>query len=270
MNLQDERTKGIIASVVIVLSILFCYFQIKSRLVPADPAAAAAANGTPPPGNATVTAPPAGGPAATAGATAAAPGVTTGTTVAQSPNAVLPNGPFKIVVRDPFVTTPTYEREIAKGGVTGVSGMSTPRIQTNIGYKPPQISLTTGATTGQLPAVPSDSMKIFPPLPNMKTEPPTQIRPPANTTSPMASNPTGPVPPITPPKPEATFALTGTVEGDVPMAILRSKDRSYLVREGDWLEGDFQVRRISPKQVVLRDRSGRSRILNLGVVTDAT
>jgi hypothetical protein len=270
MNLQDERTKGIIAVAVIVIALLFMFIQIRRRLAPASTAPSVASTaGTSSPGSSTVPPSPAGTTAATVGtAPATTAGTTSGSAVAnKAAEPVMPNGPFKIVVRDPFVTTPTYRREIVKGGDTGVNsgGKSAaanepaPSIQSSL---PP---LTSGGLTSTLPPANTGDMKIFPPLPTMKKEPPTQT---AQSTNPLPST-TGSAP-VVPPKPEVSFALTGTVEGDVPMAILRSKDRSYLVREGDWLEGDFQVRRISPKQVVLRDRSGHSRILNLGVVTDAT
>jgi hypothetical protein len=269
MNLQDERTKGIIASVVIVASILFCYIQVKSRLSPAAPASTTAAGNTAP--GAAKTAPPPGSPATSGGPPAATTAATApGSTVAQAPGGLLPSGPFKIVVRDPFVTTPAYQREIAKGDREKNDETLAPPIQTQSSLPHPKINLTPEGGSVALPSVPSDSMKKLAPLPNMNTERPSQTQNAGNAVPPSASSPAGPGPAVVPPKPEASFALTGTVEGDVPMAILRSKERSYLVREGDWLEGDFQVRRISPKQVVLRDRSGHSRILNLGVVTDAT
>jgi hypothetical protein len=77
-----------------------------------------------------------------------------------------------------------------------------------------------------------------------------------------------PAVPVAPPAPE--FALTGTVDGDIPMAILRANNRNYLVHVGDWLENSLQVRQITPRTVELKDRTGRSKILKLGVTANAT
>ena len=267
----EERPKAIVALVLIVGCLLYTFISIKKKHAPTETAA------TP-----SVT--------ASAGTTATPGPVPAATPPAAAATEVLPEGPVKVVVRDPFATTPGYKRKLATsvngslGGPPSLGSLSGPGALPKItsSYTPPSDSGWTVKPSGLSGLPPADinfgklpessesvKMAKAAPLPRPVPQAKTEGSAPEKGASSTAATATVSTP-AAPAQEEALFALTGTVDGDTPMAILRSNNRNYLVREGDWLEGDLQVRRISPRQVVLKERTGRSRVLNLGASSNAT
>ena len=270
MDMKDEKTKGIVAGAIIVASLLLFVIRMKKILAPnsAPPGGAAVAAAAPegagtPAGTPTPTPPP---PSATP---AAGPGVP-GVKVAE----VLPANPPKGAVKDPFAMTTTYSRLIPKAGADG----SIPTGQGGFIPAPPKgkpFTFSIGKTVpGGLPPAgfnPS-SLPVIEPVPvkdghdggrPMLAQLPTGQGP--------ASLPTPAAPAAQPEvRPEQMFALTGTIDGETPMAILNGNNKSYLVHVGDWLENNLRVQHITPRQVELKDRSGRTSILKLGVTENAS
>jgi hypothetical protein len=280
MNVGEDRNKAIILVALVVIALLIAFIQLKRVFRPSlpqpiaspPPSSVAPPPSAPPPASQTASssAPPANaGGAPAPGATAVpAPG-----SVAPAP--VLPDQPFKIVVRDPFLLTPSYGK-LQNGGAMPGEGAASPASKSGrrssggkaaAGLNPVGIGLP--------PAIPNLSLEA--PKPAKKRSPVSemaavssiQAKGGAMTKTSDKGTGTSPTESVRP-SPEAAYALTGTIDGDVPMAILRSNDRNYLVKEGDWLEGDLQVLRITPRQVILSDQNGRSRVINLGVVTHAS
>jgi len=57
--------------------------------------------------------------------------------------------------------------------------------------------------------------------------------------------------------------LSGVIQGEPKLAVLRRGGNRYLVREGDAIEGGYRVARISTQTVTLQ-RRGRTLVLRLG------
>ncbi|UCC68038.1 MAG: hypothetical protein JSV79_13160 [Armatimonadota bacterium] len=57
--------------------------------------------------------------------------------------------------------------------------------------------------------------------------------------------------------------LSGVIQGEPKLAVLRRGGNRYLVREGDAIDGGYRVARISSHTVTLQ-RRGRTRVLRLG------
>jgi hypothetical protein len=290
MNLQNDRVTGIVAGVIIVLAILYTVFSVMRKLHPPQPAPAAINLPPPttasPPANANAGNPPAnaGPPASSSGAPGAnAPSSGGAPANPQETASFVPGQPFKIVVRDPFVLTPSYAKELKNSDVSeSISAMEPNALKNNADAKSKSVNI------GSKPSrKASGNVSLPPAFPNFPPEPLPGARSTSN--GEFAGHPrNGSIPSTnannaatkpgdaassetTKPKPpEYPYVLTGTIDGETPMAILKMNDRNYLVKVGDWLEGDFQVLRISPRRVVLSDPTGRSKILNLGVIAHAS
>jgi hypothetical protein len=261
MNMQDEKTKGTIAAVIILASLLLFIIRMKRIIFPAAPAAAAipvAAQGTP----AADPASPAPAPNAVASA---------GGAKSEGADDVLPANRPKGAVKDPFELTASYKSKLPDPR----AALASLPVKAPAGFKfgksaPfPAFSYGKSGAPSLPPAgvnpLPIDPVPGFPKFTNNRE---------MIAAAPAGNAPTLPAPasvpaePVAPPLPE--FALTGTVDGDIPMAILRANNRNYLVHVGDWLENSLQVRQITPRTVELKDRTGRSKILKLGVTVNAT
>jgi len=57
--------------------------------------------------------------------------------------------------------------------------------------------------------------------------------------------------------------LSGVIHGDPKLALLRRGENRYLIREGDTVDGKYQVIEISANSVVLQ-RGGRRQTLRVG------
>lgn len=267
---NGEKLKGIIAGAVIVFSVLLLIVRLR------------AASG--PPAKAPVPSPPQGG--VEHPASGPAPGAPPGQGLTQSgrtssplaPSAAsagvrIPDTKSDAPIRDPFVLTPKYHRILAKSGSLDASDQSGPT-QRSPNPSPP------GGISSPLPSIMPGVLALPPaqvgpkaarPLPHMGTKEAAAART-------QTAPPTAPPAATSPSKEDSAspskvgdenkesgpdYVLTGTVEGEVPQAIIRGKDRSYLLGVKEWLGGEFQVQRISPGLVELRDRSGRLWILKL-------
>jgi hypothetical protein len=63
--------------------------------------------------------------------------------------------------------------------------------------------------------------------------------------------------------PPGVLWLSGVIQGDPEVALLRRGDNRYLVREGDLVEGRYRVLEISSNTITLR-RGGRRQSLRVG------
>lgn len=63
--------------------------------------------------------------------------------------------------------------------------------------------------------------------------------------------------------PSNVLWLSGVIQGDPKLAILRQGENRYLVREGDALDNGYRVVQISTNNVTL-NRRGKNRVLRLG------
>lgn len=91
--------------------------------------------------------------------------------------------------------------------------------------------------------------------PPSRTEGPTPVRPDIPPVYPIIVGPNGIGPPVGPPEPAPAeqLRLTGVVEGDVNIAIIRGEgDARHIVREGQTIDGKYAVESISRLGVRLR------------------
>lgn len=71
----------------------------------------------------------------------------------------------------------------------------------------------------------------------------------------------GPGEPVGPPP--GVLWLSGVIQGEPKLALIRRGENRYLVREGDSLEGAYRVVQIADSTVTL-ERAGRRQVLRLG------
>ncbi len=286
---KGELPKAIALIALILFSFIYLFMRLKSILIPkgpnavaqmansAPPAGTNAPVATPPPSGATVPGPggatgasvPAGGPVSAGSAgTTGAPGILSPSGAPTGPAHADPNVIPNVVVRDPFALTPSYKRQLPDPNKVGNSSSSS---------KPP-------VTVHSLDETPAPSHRRVPLTTGPALTTPVHSWVPAPTgdaKSVGSGGTTSPVPPqsgnpestkgaAAPASENAEYALTGTIQGEFPMAILRSKERNLLVREGDWLDDQTRVLRIATRRVLLKDRSGRSRVLILGATPHAS
>lgn len=92
----------------------------------------------------------------------------------------------------------------------------------------------------------------------------------AETTASLPEQPAAPEPTPAPPPPEPLLA--GTIQGSVPMAVIRfpQTSRRYIAKVGDWLEGVYEVTEISSARVVLKASDGQPKVIALGGRPNAT
>jgi len=63
--------------------------------------------------------------------------------------------------------------------------------------------------------------------------------------------------------PSNVLWLSGVIQGDPKLAVLRQGENRYLVREGDAIDNGYRVVQISTNNVTLK-RRGKNRVLRLG------
>lgn len=265
MNLQkmppEERTKAAIAMVIIGASLLLFMIRMKRIIVPSAPPATAAASS---PASVPTPAPSTG--------VATAPAGTSAVTTVASATEVLPENLPNVKVRDPFSMTAAYKGRIPD---ETVSKGSLP-LKTTSGYSFTKGSMPFSLKNGPSALPPAEfasrSLPQMEPLPaasnrEMIAQIPVERLP---SRVPSLPAPSPAVEKTPEPEPVPDFVVTGTVDGEVPMAILRANNRNYLVRVGDWLENNLQVHEITPRLVALKDKTGRTHILKLGVNAHAS
>lgn len=261
MNTKDEKVKGMIAAAIIVVALLVFVVRMKGKTADASTASAS-------------------GPAqsVTAPALDGKSGAAKVAEVKEESIVVLPEGGVNLKVKDPFALTASYKQKlpdnnpIKKGSV---------KMSSSFAFAKGPFSPMSMGKSGSL-ALPPAQVDPLPASPGLSPLPGLPEGMKRNRQTLAALPPAEPTAPVAPPvkqvevekpeeaAPQADYALTGTVDGDTPMAILRSNNRSYLVRVGDWLENNYKVQHITPRQVKLTDRAGRPQYLKLGVTANAS